>query len=431
MSISASPRRRRSRQMSAITARELQRREPGGPSLASQRCSAPSPCLPRSITSTDSVLRPRLLCDTLDRSSSMSASCAACLSVSRPSCGANMPCTYRPRSALAGATDLLDRVPALAQTPDDAHRATLPETSCPRTGDQILLRPAPRRSGRTPPRATPPRRAWARSPSAARLCVDRRHRGGLSRACNHSEAVQQAESSRCRWTQRPVRPAGRATSLPQQRDPPPPPPRWPTGPTPATRAAPRAGPFLLESPAHVQPRRGLWAYTGMASDGGRCTMQSAGMGGPSAEIVLHELIAPSDVTRAIRVGTCGALDPRTRPRRPRGRAPRRSQPMGQEHRPRGRATAPSGSKPGQRPRAGSRQSARAAPPAQADRRQQTFTTSATRHARTRTGASKGHRQPRWRPRDAVYVGGQRGSIQVGCLLAVSDNLPSRYTTSRL
>jgi uridine phosphorylase len=38
------------------------------------------------------------------------------------------------------------------------------------------------------------------------------------------------------------------------------------------------------------------------------TVQSTGMGGPSAAIVLHELIALG-VRRAIRVGTCGALDP--------------------------------------------------------------------------------------------------------------------------
>lgn len=54
--------------------------------------------------------------------------------------------------------------------------------------------------------------------------------------------------------------------------------------------------------------RGLWGYTGMASDGEPLTIQSTGMGGPSAAIVLHELIALG-VTRAIRIGTCGALDP--------------------------------------------------------------------------------------------------------------------------
>jgi uridine phosphorylase len=66
--------------------------------------------------------------------------------------------------------------------------------------------------------------------------------------------------------------------------------------------------FLLESPLMFNHHRGLWGYTGMAKDGEPLTIQSTGMGGPSAAIVLHELISLG-VTRAIRVGTCGALDP--------------------------------------------------------------------------------------------------------------------------
>jgi uridine phosphorylase len=53
--------------------------------------------------------------------------------------------------------------------------------------------------------------------------------------------------------------------------------------------------------------RGLWGYTGAASDGRPLTIQSTGMGGPSAAIVISEL-ADFGVTRMIRVGTCGALD---------------------------------------------------------------------------------------------------------------------------
>ena len=52
--------------------------------------------------------------------------------------------------------------------------------------------------------------------------------------------------------------------------------------------------------------RGLWGYTGAAPDGEPLTIQATGMGGPSAAIVLSELIALG-ATRAIRVGTCGAL----------------------------------------------------------------------------------------------------------------------------
>ncbi|HEX4114867.1 MAG TPA: hypothetical protein VHY18_03235 [Solirubrobacteraceae bacterium] len=66
--------------------------------------------------------------------------------------------------------------------------------------------------------------------------------------------------------------------------------------------------FLLESPLMFNHNRGLWGYTGTAIDGEPLTIQSTGMGGPSAAIVLHELISLG-VTRAIRVGTCGALDP--------------------------------------------------------------------------------------------------------------------------
>ena len=43
-------------------------------------------------------------------------------------------------------------------------------------------------------------------------------------------------------------------------------------------------------------------------DGAPLTIQSTGMGGPSAAIVLEELIALG-LERAIRVGTAGALSP--------------------------------------------------------------------------------------------------------------------------
>lgn len=53
--------------------------------------------------------------------------------------------------------------------------------------------------------------------------------------------------------------------------------------------------------------RGLWGYTGTAADGHPLTIQSSGMGGPSAAIVLTEL-AELGARTVIRVGTCGALD---------------------------------------------------------------------------------------------------------------------------
>jgi uridine phosphorylase len=65
---------------------------------------------------------------------------------------------------------------------------------------------------------------------------------------------------------------------------------------------------LLVEPRMFNHHRGLWGYTGVAPDGRPVTIQSTGMGGPSAAIVLTELIALG-ARRAIRVGTCGALDP--------------------------------------------------------------------------------------------------------------------------
>ncbi len=64
---------------------------------------------------------------------------------------------------------------------------------------------------------------------------------------------------------------------------------------------------LLVDPLMFNHHRGLWGYTGIAPDGEPLTIQATGMGGPSAAIVLTELIALG-ARRAIRVGTCGALD---------------------------------------------------------------------------------------------------------------------------
>ena len=47
---------------------------------------------------------------------------------------------------------------------------------------------------------------------------------------------------------------------------------------------------LLDSPRMMNARRGLWGYTGTAPDGLPVTVQSTGMGGPSAAIVVEELI---------------------------------------------------------------------------------------------------------------------------------------------
>ncbi|HEX8102864.1 MAG TPA: hypothetical protein VF533_09640, partial [Solirubrobacteraceae bacterium] len=69
----------------------------------------------------------------------------------------------------------------------------------------------------------------------------------------------------------------------------------------------RLAQWLLEKPPPMlNHHRGLWGYTGTAADGLPLTVQSTGMGGPSAAIVVEELIALG-ARRIVRVGTCGAL----------------------------------------------------------------------------------------------------------------------------
>jgi DeoD family purine-nucleoside phosphorylase len=63
---------------------------------------------------------------------------------------------------------------------------------------------------------------------------------------------------------------------------------------------------LLDEPKMFNHNRGLWGYTGAAADGAPLTIQSSGMGGPSAAIVIEELVQLG-ARRIVRVGTCGAL----------------------------------------------------------------------------------------------------------------------------
>jgi uridine phosphorylase len=65
---------------------------------------------------------------------------------------------------------------------------------------------------------------------------------------------------------------------------------------------------LLEQPKMSNHARGLWGYWGRSIEGRELTVQATGMGGPSAALVLADL-AELGVRRAIRVGTCTALDP--------------------------------------------------------------------------------------------------------------------------
>ncbi|HVD39295.1 MAG TPA: hypothetical protein VNC15_10730 [Solirubrobacterales bacterium] len=63
---------------------------------------------------------------------------------------------------------------------------------------------------------------------------------------------------------------------------------------------------LLEQPKMSNHARGLWGYTGSSAGGQELTIQSTGMGGPSASVVLADL-AELGVRRAIRIGTCASL----------------------------------------------------------------------------------------------------------------------------
>ncbi len=65
---------------------------------------------------------------------------------------------------------------------------------------------------------------------------------------------------------------------------------------------------LLEEPKMCNHARGLWGYTGLTAAARELTIQATGMGGPSAAIVLADL-AELGMRRAVRVGTCVAIDP--------------------------------------------------------------------------------------------------------------------------
>ena len=75
--------------------------------------------------------------------------------------------------------------------------------------------------------------------------------------------------------------------------------------------------FALAQALTIQPRmshqaRGLWGYTGTSPGGLDLTVQSTGVGGPSAVAVISDL-AGLGVTTVIRLGTCVALDDRLGP----------------------------------------------------------------------------------------------------------------------
>jgi uridine phosphorylase len=63
---------------------------------------------------------------------------------------------------------------------------------------------------------------------------------------------------------------------------------------------------LIDGPRMLNHHRGLWGYSGPAADGEPLTIQSTGLGGPSAAAVVAELTALG-ARRLIRIGTAAGL----------------------------------------------------------------------------------------------------------------------------
>jgi uridine phosphorylase len=64
--------------------------------------------------------------------------------------------------------------------------------------------------------------------------------------------------------------------------------------------------LLINEPRMSNHARGLWGYTGTTAAGRQLTLQSTGMGAPSAAIVLDDL-SGLGVRRVIRIGTCAGI----------------------------------------------------------------------------------------------------------------------------
>jgi uridine phosphorylase len=63
---------------------------------------------------------------------------------------------------------------------------------------------------------------------------------------------------------------------------------------------------LIDGPRMLNHHRGLWGYSGPAADGALLTIQSTGLGGPSAAAVVAELVTLG-ARRLVRVGTAAGL----------------------------------------------------------------------------------------------------------------------------
>ena len=68
---------------------------------------------------------------------------------------------------------------------------------------------------------------------------------------------------------------------------------------------------FLENPVQYNSVRNIFGFTG-GYKGERVSVQGTGMGVPSISIYVHELFAEYEVQRAIRIGTCGAIQDQTK-----------------------------------------------------------------------------------------------------------------------
>ncbi|MDQ2675216.1 MAG: hypothetical protein M3Y34_00270 [Actinomycetota bacterium] len=69
---------------------------------------------------------------------------------------------------------------------------------------------------------------------------------------------------------------------------------------------------ICESPRMSNLAHGLWGYHGTTREGAELTVQSLGIGGPSAAAVVADL-AGLGVARAVRIGSCISLEPALEP----------------------------------------------------------------------------------------------------------------------
>jgi purine-nucleoside phosphorylase len=68
---------------------------------------------------------------------------------------------------------------------------------------------------------------------------------------------------------------------------------------------------FLENPVQYNSVRNMFGFTGTYK-GERVSVQGSGMGIPSISIYVHELFTEFNVQRAIRIGTCGAIQDETK-----------------------------------------------------------------------------------------------------------------------